>query len=76
VTAKIVLISEGDRTTSKGARTATDFVMTGNPVTVNADIGPGKNSGFWGPVYLSIRKTTVNQDRCANATVHLRYTSN
>jgi hypothetical protein len=53
---------------------ATDYVITGSPITVNASVTTG--TAWSGATIAFVNKPAVNQDGCKNATVNLVYSSN
>lgn len=71
LTAEIGAITGGD-----GVCTADNYVITGSPMTVNADIPPtGAPAGAWnGATIAFVNDLNVNQDGCKNASVAIVYT--
>jgi hypothetical protein len=59
-----------------GSCGAGDYVITGSPMTVNAEVPAGTAKGSWSGATIQFNdKTATNQDGCKGATVHLSYTA-
>jgi hypothetical protein len=55
---------------------ASDYTITGSPMTVGAEVPAGSNTGSWSGATIQFNdKPTVNQDACKGATVNLSYTA-
>ncbi len=55
---------------------ASDYVITGSPMSVPQDLAAGDNVGSWSGATIGFNnKAAVNQDGCKGATVTLSYTS-
>ena len=57
-----------------GTCDATDYILSGAAMTVNAEIPAGSAQGSWSGATIQFRdKPGVNQDACKGATVNLHY---
>lgn len=75
----------GDETVRVGAVTATvegtdrkgcgakDFVITGSPTRVEADVSPGEGRGAWSGIWIRLDNRSVNQDACKGARAAIVY---
>jgi hypothetical protein len=73
-----VVVSIGTVTKASGAPAgtcdATDYVLTGSTMAVNAQVPAGTAQGAWtGATIAFNNKSDANQDGCKNATVSLTY---
>jgi len=59
-----------------GTCDASDYSLTGSPMTVNAEVPAGVAQGSWTGATIQFNdKSAVNQDACKGATVNLSYTA-
>ena len=56
-----------------GTCDASDYVITGSPLAVGADIPTGTGVGSWSGATIAFNNKTTNQDQCKGATVTLNY---
>jgi hypothetical protein len=54
---------------------ASNFQLSGSPVTVDATVPSGNNEGSWAGMSIRLLDTGANQDVCKNATVTIAYTA-
>jgi hypothetical protein len=55
---------------------ASDYVLSGFPVSVDAEVNAGTAQGSWSGGGIALTNSAANQDGCKGATVNLTYTSN
>ncbi len=53
---------------------ATDYTLSQETMTVNAEIPPGNSRGTWSGATIKFNNKNVVQDACKGATVNLAYT--
>lgn len=72
-----ISVSIGSITGGGATCEATDYTITGSPITINAQVPAGTHVGSWSGATIAFNnKSNENQDDCKNATVNLVYTSN
>jgi hypothetical protein len=59
-----------------GTCDASDYTLTGSPMTVNLDVPAGTGKGAWTGATVAFNNKPTNQDACKNAAVTFNYTSN
>lgn len=59
-----------------GVCTATDYTITGSPMTVAAEVPAGNGVGAWTGATIAFNNKASNQDGCKGALVNLAYTIN
>ena len=55
---------------------ASDYVLSGFPVNVDAEVPAGSAQGSWSGGGIALQNAATNQDGCKGATVNLTFTSN
>jgi hypothetical protein len=58
-----------------GTCAATDYTLSGSPMTVNAEVPAGNGKGNWTGATIQFNDKASNQDACKGATVNLSYTA-
>lgn len=53
-----------------------DFVITGSPSRVDAEVPPGEDSGSWSGIAIRLDNRSVNQDACKGARISIAYRAN
>jgi hypothetical protein len=74
VTASLASV-DGGSDAGKPACTTDDFELSHNPATVDAEVDPG-TGGSWSGIQVELKDTSVNQDNCKSAVLHISYSSN
>jgi hypothetical protein len=74
VTASLASVDGGSEA-GKPACSTSDFALSSNPATVDAEVNPGTGSA-WSGIQVRLLDTSANQDNCKNAVLHINYVSN
>jgi hypothetical protein len=75
VTASLASVDGGSEA-GKPACSTSDFELSSNPATVDAEVDPGTGVGAWSGIQVRLLDTSANQDNCKNAVLHINYVSN
>jgi hypothetical protein len=61
--------------TDRPGCSADDFVITGSPARIDAEIAPGAVQGSWSGLTIRMRDRPVNQDACQNTHLTIEYSA-